>query len=215
MFPENLASHKPLARRFYNRPPATVAAELIGKAILTSANDRLIGGLIVETEAYLSERDPASHSSRGLTPRNQSIFAQPGTLYVYSIHAKYCLNAVTEPTGVGSAVLIRAIEPLWGLSEMATRRGQQALRKLCRGPAMLCQALAVDKQHDGIDLCQKEKIWISNFSTLPKFSITRSPRIGIRHAAELPLRFFVDGNQFVSGKASLHTQPTRQRLLRE
>lgn len=215
MFSENLASLTPLSRRFYNRSPATVAAQLIGKAILARANDRLLGGLIVETEAYLSEQDPASHSSRGLTARNQSMFAQPGTLYVYSIHAKYCLNAVTEPEGVGSAVLIRAIEPLWGLSEMTARRGQQALRKLCRGPAMLCQALAIDKQHDGIDLCQRETIWISNLKTLPKFSITRSPRIGIRHAAELPLRFFVDGNQFVSGKAGLHTQPNCQRFLPE
>ena len=125
--------------------------------------DQILGGLIVETEAYLAADDPASHSHRGPTPRNRSMFAEPGTLYVYSIHAKYCMNAVTEAEGVGSAVLIRAMEPIWGIELMQFARGTEDRLRLCRGPAMLCQALSIDRSYDGSDISETSSdLWISD-----------------------------------------------------
>ena len=107
-----------LPRSFYDRSPATVARELLGKALLRRLDGQWLGGWIVETEAYLSDGDLASHSARGRTRGNAAMFGPPGTLYVYPIHAKYCMNAVTESDGTGSAVLIRAMEPVWGIDRM-------------------------------------------------------------------------------------------------
>src|SRR5216117_353245 len=103
-----------LQREFYLRDPAVVARELIGKRLVRETSAGLCGGPIVEAEAYLSRRDPACHASRGMTRRTTVMFGEPGHAYVYMIHHRWCLNAVTEPTGVASAVLIRAIEPLMG-----------------------------------------------------------------------------------------------------
>lgn len=198
---------------FYLPPPYDVAAALLGCALVRRTGDTLVGGLIVETEAYLGEGDPAAHSHRGPTPRNESMFGPAGMLYVYTIHAKYCLNAVTEPAGRGSAVLIRALEPVWGLDAMRLRRGRDELRKLCRGPAMLCQSLDVDLRLDGVSLCDTEAIWVEAFPQELEFATNATPRIGIRHAAELPLRFFVDGNRYVSGLARDHTRRPTESLL--
>ena len=129
-----------------------VARDLLGMSLLRKINSRWIGGRIVETEAYLSNDDLASHSVRGQTPSNASMFGPPGTLYVYPIHAKYCLNAVTQPTGTGSAVLIRALEPIWGIKHMRRHRQTDDVARLTRGPAMLCQALDVDRSLDLADL---------------------------------------------------------------
>lgn len=175
-----------------------MARELIGTLLIkTSADGQRIGGRIVETEAYLATGDPASHSARGPTKRNRSMFARAGTLYVYSIHAKYCLNASTEAEGIGSAVLIRALEPLWGLDAMRRARGQNSVRRLTGGPAMLCQALGVTTEHDGIDLVNCP--WLGIYANpnedhgQPDSGRTRiavSGRIGISRGAELPLRFY-------------------------
>ena len=119
-----------LARSFYDRPTPIVARQLLGKALLRRLHDQWIGGVIVETEAYLSRDDPACHSDRGMTPSNASMFGPPGTLYVYPIHAKHCMNAVTESQGIGSAVLIRAIEPIWGIDYIKSNRGYDDLRRL-------------------------------------------------------------------------------------
>src|SRR5439155_16906635 len=107
-----------VAREFYLRNPAVVARELLGKLLLRETSAGLCGGRIVEAEAYLSRRDPACHASRGMTRRTTVLFGEPGHAYVYMIHHRWCLNVVTEPTGVASAVLIRAIEPLMGLALM-------------------------------------------------------------------------------------------------
>lgn len=206
-------SKKPLGRSFYSRFPDVVARDLLGRAMVRRVGEGWIGGLIVETEAYLAEDDPAAHSHRGPTPRNGSMYAEAGTLYVYTIHAKYCLNAVTETVGRGSAVLIRALEPVWGIDVMQRRRGREDMRQLCRGPAMLCQALDVDLRLNGADLCRTESVWIESYGAPFDFATRVSPRIGIRHAAELPLRFFVDGNRYVSGRASDHTRRPTESLL--
>ncbi len=193
-----------LSRDFFDRPTSTVARQLLGKTLLRYTRGRWVGGFIVETEAYLPEGDSASHSARGKTPSNAAMFDQPGTLYVYPIHAKFCMNAVTERLGRGSAVLIRAIEPSEGIDIMRANRGYDEIRRLTRGPAMLCQALAVDRGLDGTDLIDGSEIVIAEGRSHDPFAVTTTKRIGISSAADLKLRFFIDGNRFVSGRASDH-----------
>lgn len=187
-----------LSRSFYDRPPDTVARELLGKALLRHIGDRCVGGLIVETEAYLAVGDLASHSARGKTPSNATMFGRPGTLYVYPIHAKYCMNAVTQSEQTGSAVLIRAIEPIWGIEVMQTNRGQQNIRRLTRGPAMTCQAINVDRSCDGIDLVTDKNLWIAEPTHPLDATIRTTERIGISKSESLKLRFFIGENRFVS-----------------
>lgn len=194
-----------LTSEFYLRDPAAVARELLGKLLLRETSAGLCGGRIVETEAYLSARDPACHASRGQTPRNAAMFGPPGHAYVYMIHAKWCLNAVTEPEGTPSAVLIRAIEPLVGSDLMRQRRGTDIMRDLTRGPARLCQALAVDRTYDGWDLTAGRELWIGEDLQAPerKLRIAKSGRIGISSAQRRLLRFFVKDNPFVSGRTKM------------
>ncbi len=195
-----------LTRSFYDRPTVTVARELLGKALMCRTQDVWVGGLIVETEAYLPAGDPASHSARGKTPSNASMFGPPGTLYVYPIHAKYCMNAVTGEEGVGSAVLIRAIEPIWGIDVMKKNRGYEDRRRLTRGPAMLCQALDIDRGNDGVDLVHARAIFIGEISDPAPIRICSSRRIGLSRAVEHPYRFFIYQNKYVSGRASDHNR---------
>jgi DNA-3-methyladenine glycosylase len=217
----------PLPRRFYNRAPELVAPDLIGKLLLRRTRLGLCGGRIVETEAYLPTNDPACHGARGPTKRNASIFGPPGHLYVYAIHAKWCLNAVTMPAGVGCAVLIRAIEPHFGIELVEARRPMAVLHDLARGPARLCAALDVNKEQDGADLTSTEAIWIAReirgrdslaandigqskairrqrIPTPPRnFEIGISHRIGVTSAHDLQLRFYERGSPFVSGPKSM------------
>ena len=187
-----------LTKDFYAGDTKTVARKLIGKALLRKFEDQWIGGWIVETEAYLAARDPASHSARGQTPSNASMFGPAGTLYVYPIHAKYCLNAVTEAGNVGCAVLIRAIEPVWGIDTMMELRAQHDLRRLTRGPAMLCQALAVDRSHDGLDLPTDEEITIAESKNNHSRRVIAGKRIGISKAKDRLLRFVDADSEFLS-----------------
>jgi DNA-3-methyladenine glycosylase len=187
-----------LRRAFFRRHPSVVAAKLIGQGFVRLIDDEWVGGRIVETEAYLAADDPASHSYLGLRPKCRSMFADAGTMYVYSIHAKYCANIVTESPNIGSAVLIRAIEPLWGIERMCQNRFQEDVRKLTRGPGMLCQALAINKTHDGVDLMETEEFAVFRFSGRRSL-IGSGARIGIRTAVDLPLRFYLRNNRFVSG----------------
>ena len=126
------------------------------------------------------------------------MFAAPGILYVYPIHGKYCMNAVTEEAGTGAAVLIRAIEPIWGLQQMRAARGYTDIRRLTRGPAMLCQALKVDRAHDGIDLIRDRNFRLAGMVDGDKDIIDASPRIGISKSKDLPLRFTQRDSHFLS-----------------
>lgn len=189
-----------LPREFYDRDPAVVARELLGKLLIRRSLEGTCVGRIVETEAYLSSDDPACHAHRGKTRRNASMFGLPGHAYVYMIHAKWCFNTVTEAEHCGSAVLVRAIEPLRGIELMQQRRGTDKLLDLARGPARLCQALDITGQLDGWDLTQRKSLWIADDNFKAPGEIVATPRIGISQAADLPLRFCYAGTLFVSGR---------------
>ena len=196
----------PLQRSFYDRPPEVVARELLGKLLLRETPLGLCGGRIVETEAYLASGDPACHAATGQTKRNVAMFGEPGHAYVYSIHAKWCFNTVTEPVGIGSAVLIRAIEPLLNLELMQARRPLSTTRDLARGPARFCAALDITRAQNGLDLTVPEHLWIAKSPDfkLSSAGIGISTRIGVTSAHELPLRFFLRGSKFLSGTKKLN-----------
>jgi len=202
------APRTPLSREFYARDPAIVARELLGKWLIRQAADGAISaGRIVEAEAYLSSRDRACHATRGKSPKNATMFGPAGHAYVYAIHARWCLNAVTEGIGVPSAVLIRAMEPLVGIDLMQLRRGLEKNLDLARGPARLCAALDVTKHYDGWDLTAGRELWIADDPTLngKQLKIIRSRRVGVTSAHHRLLRFFIAGSPYVSGRRSVLT----------
>ncbi len=176
---------------FFARSVHDVAPDLIGVTLLVDG----IGGRIVEAEAYDHE-DPASHGYRGRTERNASMFGPPGHAYVYrSYGIHWCLNLVCEEEGVANAVLIRALEPTYGLDEMRRRRGVDDPRLLCSGPGKLCQALGVTREHDGLPLDRPP------FELRPRegaIEVVAGPRVGITQAAELPWRYAEAGSRFLS-----------------
>jgi DNA-3-methyladenine glycosylase len=188
-----------LPASFYDRDPIDVARELIGRRLVRRTDEGLAAGWIVECEAYLSCDDAACHAARGKTRRNAAMFGPPGTAYVYMIHSRWCFNVVTECEGTPSAVLVRAIEPTAGRELMTARRGVHRAHELARGPAKLCEALAIDRRFDGHDLTLGESLWIDSAELGQRtWPVAASPRIGISAATELPLRYFAADNRFVS-----------------
>jgi DNA-3-methyladenine glycosylase len=184
-----------LPRGFYDRDTAEVARELLG-TVLVHGNT---AGRIVETEAYLGGDDLAAHSARGVTPRTRVIFGPPGHAYVYFIYGMYeCFNAVVGPEGTGGAVLVRALEPLLGLEIMRQRRpGAKRREQLASGPGKLTLAMAITRRHNGRDLTRGD-LTIRRLHAREKFEIETTPRIGITHCADWPLRFVVRGSHFLS-----------------
>jgi DNA-3-methyladenine glycosylase len=160
----------------------------------------LLVGRIVECEAY-QEDDPASHSYRGLTPRTAVMFGPPGHLYVYfSYGMHWCCNVVTGVDGEGSAVLLRAVEPVRGIERMrALRGGVKDDRLLCAGPGRLTQAFGITKAHNGTDLTQGGELWISPGRRAGGDRIQCGPRMGISVGRDRPWRFSERGSVFVSG----------------
>lgn len=194
----------PLPFSFYNRDVQQVARELIGKMLYRRSRSGLTAGCIVETEAYLADGDSASHSFNGINRKNASMFGPAGRAYVYTIHARQCFNVVTADRGVASAVLVRAIRPLVGLTLMHRRRQTEELTDLCRGPARLCEAMQIERTLDGWSLTTGQRIWISSAADLTTLPVRTSSRIGVTSAEDLPLRFFVPNNAFVSGPRKLN-----------
>lgn len=185
---------------FFARPALVVARELLGMLLISRLGRVRTGGRIVETEAYLAEHDAASHARRGPTPSNAAMFGPAGCAYVYPIHAGHCFNVVTGQPGEPTAVLVRALEPLWGLPTMRRRRNQEPLTRLTTGPSCLCQALGIDRRHDHLELWRGQRLWIEPAEDpIPATGLCQTPRIGVTSATELPYRFAVADHPCVSG----------------
>jgi DNA-3-methyladenine glycosylase len=178
-----------LPRSFYDRDTVLVAKELLGKCLVRVSAGIERVGRIVEVEAYLGPHDLAAHSSRGLTERTKVMFGPPGHAYVYFVYGMYhCMNAVTEPEGHASAVLLRALEPLKNVEGRT------------QGPGLLCKAMHIDRRLNGRDLLSDD-FYIAAAAEPESFAIAGRPRIGVdyaRHWAKRHLRFYIKGNPFVS-----------------
>ena len=202
-----------LSRSFYNRDPVSVARELLGKLLMRREGRNLLAGRIVEDEAYLGAEDPAAHAYSGRTPRNAVLFGPPGHAYVYFIYGNhYCLNVSCMPEGDAGCVLLRAMEPLAGIEQMAESRGLEVpllhpsrLRLISSGPGRLSEALGITRQRDnGKDLTSaRSDLWFADDGYRPE-RIAATPRIGIRKAVEESLRFVIAENPYVSGKRPKH-----------
>jgi len=184
---------------FFRRPAEVVARELVGTTVVSLLGGSRTAGRIVETEAYLGYRDPASHGYRHRrNERNAALFGPAGSWYVYlSYGLHWCANLVCGVEGEGSAVLLRALEPMEGMEAMRCRRGPLVDRQLCSGPGKLCQALAISREVDGVPMGGSGLTVVAEKNAAPTaFAVT--PRIGITHAADWPLRFVVAGSPWVS-----------------
>jgi DNA-3-methyladenine glycosylase len=197
-----------LLRSFFDRDPRQVAPELLGKLIVRRQGRKLLTGRIVETEAYLGTNDLAAHAAAGRTARNSVLFGPPGHAYIYFIYGvHYCLNFSCLPDGEAGGILVRALEPVRGMEEMAKARGRPGLdltsihnlRLLTAGPGKLCEALGITRQRDnGKDVVSIDSDLqvLDDGYRIDKVAIT--PRIGITKSAALPLRYLVAGSHFVS-----------------
>src|SRR5215468_506150 len=197
-----------LPRSFFNRDPRVVARELLGKLVARRQGRKLLAGRIVEVEAYLGANDLAAHAAAGRTARNEVLFGPPGHAYVYFIYGvHYCLNVSCLPDGEAGGVLIRALEPVAGMDRMARARGLEDLnlesvrdlRKLTSGPGRLCEALGITRPRDnGKDMVspRSDLQVVDDGFRGGKIVVTR--RIGIVKSAGLPLRYVLEGNEFVS-----------------
>ena len=185
-----------LSREFFAFDAVTVARDLLGKTLLRRQQGRLVGGIIVETEAYLGEEDTACHASRGCTPRTQVMYGPAGHYYVYLIYGMYhMLNIVTGEEGHPQAVLVRALRPVLGVERMAARRGGVPEKHLCDGPGKLCQALAIDRSFNGLAVDGGD-LWLEDAPPVDDAGISAGPRVGIGYASEedqqRPWRFVLD-----------------------
>ena len=186
---------------FFSRPTEVVAAELIGKVVVSTVAGLVTAGRIVETEAYLGYDDPASHGFRHRrSARNAALFGPPGIWYVYlSYGMHWCANLVCQRAGLASAVLLRALEPLDGLAVMRERRGELPDRQLCSGPGRLCQALGISRDLDGSAMADGP-VMVLRGDPVTAGAISATPRIGITKAADWPLRFHLAGSPWTSRK---------------
>lgn len=187
-----------LPQKFYARSALDVAPELLGKLFFHRKGGAVVGGRIVEVEAYLGSEDPASHAYKGETPRNSVMFGPAGHAYVYFTYGNhFCVNAVTGTKGVGSAVLIRALEPWVGVPLMERRRKRKNLTHLMSGPGKLTQAMGIGRAENGVSL-SGNRLWIESPEKDEIFQIRRTPRIGISRARSKLYRFLVKGSPYVS-----------------
>jgi DNA-3-methyladenine glycosylase len=180
----------------------SIARELIGCTLVSISGEGTTAGRIVEAEAYLGKADSAAHAFRGrVDGRTEVLYRQGGYAYVFLIYGMYsCFNVSTGPEGVPECVLIRALEPLEGIELMRSRRGMVKLTDLCSGPGKLCQAMAITKEQNMLDLCGAE-LYIAAPARKTRLTILRSPRIHIDYAEKgkfFPWRFYIKDNPYVS-----------------
>lgn len=195
-----------LSKDFYNRKVNSVAKALLGKIFVRKDHSLLLSGKIVEVEAYDWQHDEASHSFNGKTKRNEIMFGEAGHLYVYFTYGMhFCANVVTGKVCFGSAVLLRALEPIDGINSMALNRfGKESIDKkelinLCNGPAKICQAFGINRSCNGINL-QTDEIFIVDSPEIEHSEIISATRIGIKKSIDLPWRYYIKDNPFVSKK---------------
>jgi len=200
----------PLRRAFFNRDPRVVSPDLLGKVLVRRSGRAILSARIVEVEAYLGENDPAAHTAAGRTLRNAVLFGPPGFAYVYFIYGNhYCLNVSCLPNGVAGGILIRALEPLTGVKQMARARSvpvaeERDLKKLTSGPGRLAEAFGITRDRDnGKNLTSAASDLFITQDSYRATGILATPRIGITKASALPLRFVIPGNKFLSGSAKL------------
>jgi DNA-3-methyladenine glycosylase len=205
-----------LTRAFFEAPPELVAPRLLGKLLVhrvkSEGRTQQLAGRIVEVEAYLGPHhatpDPAAHSFRGPTPRNQVLFGPGGFSYVYAIYGMYfCMNLTCEADGQAGCVLVRALEPVSGLAQMRVHRGLEpdsSLRAIASGPGRLCEALGLTRAaHNALDTTSRRSPLQVVDDGYRVAEVLVTPRIGIRHAVDWPLRFAIPGNACVSGPRAL------------
>lgn len=192
---------------FYTKDTVEAARELLGTFLVHDSPAGRTMGRIVETEAYLFEGDPACHAHKGKTKRNAVMFGPPGHGYIYLIYGIYCcFNVVTAPEGTGEAVLIRALEPVEGITLMEKRRGTKDLKNLCSGPGKLVMAMGLTREQNGCDLINGPVRILGRNSCPDRFhdygqpEIFTTTRIGISEGIDLPFRFYLAGNKFISKK---------------
>lgn len=188
-----------LKKKFFEREPDEVAKELLGKNFVRKIKDKTLSGIIVETEAYFGEDDPASRAYR----KKSALFynkmaSKPGKLLIYMVHNNYLLNIISHKNEEVGAVLIRAVEPLEGIDIMKKQRKREKIKELASGPGKFTQSFKIDKKQDGIDITKGEEIYIVDENK--KVKIRSSKRIGVKKDMKRNLRFFIDGNEFVSKK---------------
>jgi DNA-3-methyladenine glycosylase len=224
-----------LPRRFLDRPSIEVAPDLLGCVLEHDTADGLVAVALTEVEAYAGEVDPASHAYRGKTARNAVMFGKAGHAYVYFTYGMhFCVNVVCMPPGTASAVLLRAGRVIAGTDLARARRARpasQADRELARGPARLCQALGIDRRLDGADLCdpasplrlrlpvagppgqERRRGGDGTARSGEEPLIATGPRVGVREGADVPWRFWVDGEPTVSAYRpySPRRQPSARR----
>ena len=193
-----------LPRKFFDRDPREVSRDLLGKVLVRRSGRNLIAGRVVEVEAYLGAEDAAAHAAAGKTARNAVLFGPPGYAYIYFIYGNhFCLNVSTLPDGVAGGVLFRALEPLTGIEEMALARDidLRDLRLLTSGPGRLAEAFGITRERDnGKDLTSiHSDLWLAEDGYAPE-QVLVTKRIGITKAADMPLRYLIAGNRFVSGR---------------
>lgn len=200
--PHFMKSHR-LPRSFYDRDPRLIAPDLLGKILVRREGRKTLAGRIVEVEAYLGADDPAAHASIGKTARNAVLFGPPGHAYVYFIYGNhYCLNVSCLPDGTPGGILFRAVEPIGGVREMFKLRGiadDSDLRRLTTGPGRLAAAFGITRARDnGKNLTDsRSDLYIADDGSEPP-TVLITKRIGITKAADMPLRYIVAGNRFVS-----------------
>ncbi len=192
-----------LSKSFYSRQTILVARELLGQILIHEESRGPAAGRIVEVEAYLPHKDPGCHAAQGPTPRNSVMFGPPGHAYVYFCYGNhYLFNIVTEKEGVPGAVLIRALEPVKGFELMSRRRGglPPDSLQLTNGPGKLVQALGIGRKHNRTPVWKKP-LYVKKAMRTEKIGITT--RIGITEGWELPLRFYLKGNPYLSIKPGM------------
>ena len=197
---------KKLPRKFYTREVKTVAKDLLGKILVRKDGGSILAGRIVEVEAYDGNVDEAAHTFIGKTKRNEIMFNEGGYFYVYFTYgAHFCCNVVTGKKNHGTAVLIRAVEPIEGINKMIKNRfGRKLLNEkerfnLTSGPGKVCQAMGINRSHYGIDLTM-DKIFIIDAPKLKRNMMVVTKRVGIKKSVNLPWRFYIKENPYVSRK---------------